>query len=169
MRSLGDLRRRLDRAGAAAQPRAGRRHRLTTAEGRQKLDQLVQTVDLMFGVGAVLARLEEWAAQRPGYVAMGPPTVPYEPDAADIRMAVNNPALAGLAEPHLTHAPEVRAARLAQLLERYRRAGQPDEATEAALADFRERLAAFEATGATIGPWYARFVDPIATDNSAGS
>jgi hypothetical protein len=140
---------------------------MTTAEGRQELDRLVGLVDLMLDVGAILARLEEWAAQRPGYVPMEPPTVWSEPDAADVRMAGNNPALAGLAEPHLTHAPEVRAARLAQLLERYRRAGQPDEATESSLSDFRARLAAFEATGATIGPWYARFIDPI-VGNSAG-
>jgi hypothetical protein len=129
----------------------------------------VELVDLMLDVGAVLAALEVWASTRPGFAPMPAPTVPYEPDAADRRMAVNNPALAGLAEPHLTHAPEVRAARLVQLLAQYRGAGIADDGIEAALSDFRARLAAFEATGAPIGPWYARFINPLVGNPAAQS
>ena len=167
MRSLGDLRRRLDRAGAAAQPHPGRPYRMTTAENRQALDRIVGEVDLALDAVAVLPALERWAEKRPGYVAMPEPTVWSEPDAADIRMAGNNPALSSLAEKHLVHAPDAIAARLAQLLERYRSAGQPDEATEAALADFRERLAAFEASGAPVPQWLAKFLNPLAGNSAA--
>jgi hypothetical protein len=41
---LKSLDRRLDRAAAAAQPRPARPHRRTTAEGRQELDRILQTI-----------------------------------------------------------------------------------------------------------------------------
>jgi hypothetical protein len=98
---------------------------------------------------------------------MPEPTVWSEPDAADIRMAGNNPALSSLAEKRLIHAPDAIAARLAQLLERYRSAGQHDEAVDAALADVRARQAAFTADGASVPQWCAKFLNPIA-GNFAG-
>jgi len=110
------------------------RHRLTTAEGRQEIDRLVALTEIMFAVGAVLARLEEWAVWRPGYQPMETPTQPTD----------------------------AMAARLAQLLAQYQTAGIADEGIDAAVADFRERLAAFTATGATVAPWYEKFLNPIA-------
>ena len=129
---LRSLQNRLDRAAAAAQPRPGRPHRLTTHENRAELDRLVGLVDLMSGVAAVLSALEWWATWQPGYV-VGP--APTNPDALD-------------------------AARLVQLLAQYRSAGVADEAVGSALADFRARLAQFEASGKPIDPWYEKFLTP---------
>jgi hypothetical protein len=127
----------------------------------------VELTEVMLASAAVLAALERWAQQRPGYVPMPAPTILYEPGDADVRMAGNNPQLAGLAEPSLTHSPDIRAARLVQLLAQYRSAGIADDGIELAVADFRARLAAYEATGAQIGSWYAKFLDPIVARNSA--
>ncbi|MGB8297371.1 MAG: hypothetical protein WCG85_18240 [Polyangia bacterium] len=52
MRSLGDLRRRLDRAATAAQPRPMRPHRRTTSENREALDGLLNRIDSLVAEGA---------------------------------------------------------------------------------------------------------------------
>jgi len=139
MATIANLRTQVAALVAAAQPRPGRPHRRTTAEGRQELARLADLADLMLGVAAVLDRLEAWAVWQPGYVPVPATTIPD--------------ALA--------------ATRLARLCAEYSTSGQHDESIEAALADFRARLAAFEASGATIGPWYAKLITPIVARNSA--
>jgi hypothetical protein len=140
---LKSIDRRLDRAAAAAEPHPGRPYRLTTSENRTEIDRLVALTEIMFAVELVLQRLEEWACWRPDYAA-----------AAKVACGANQP-------------PD--AARLGALLSQYRAAGVADESIETALADFRARLAAFEATGATIAPFYEKFLNPIAGNSAARS
>jgi hypothetical protein len=114
---------------------------LTTSENRQELDRLAALADLMSGVAAVLARLSDWSIWQPGYQSVPATTIPD--------------ALA--------------AARLGALLSQYRAAGIADDGIEAAVADVRARLGAYEATGATIAPFYEKFLNPIAGNSAARS
>ena len=154
MRSLGDLRRRLDRASAAVP---------------QPLPEATSTdaIKLSLAVGLVLHRLELWASTRPGYEPMSPPTVWHKPDDADRRMAAQCPQLAALAEARLIHTPDVLPARLGALYARYTASGEHDEGIDAALADVRDQLPAFEATGADVPRWCAKFLSQIAGNSAA--
>jgi hypothetical protein len=157
MRALSSIRERLAKL-AASMPKPLPESGTTT-----------EAVDLLFAVGLVLRRLEDWAHQRPGFEPMGEPTVWHQPDAADRRMAAQCPQLAALAEAHLVHAPGVLDARLSALFSQYQAAGIPDEGVDAALADVRERLAAQTAGGERIPQWCSRFLNPIAGNSAAQS
>ena len=139
--TIATLRGQVAALAAAAEPRPVRPYKLTTSENRQELDRLVSLVDLMSAVGLVLHRLEEWAVWQPGYQPMKTPTEPTD----------------------------AMAARLVQLLAQYRGAGIADDGIEAALSDFRARLAQFEASGKPIGSWYAKFINPLAGNSAAQS
>jgi hypothetical protein len=161
MTTITSLRSQVAALVAAAQPRPGRPYKLTTSENRQELDRLVGLVDLMFASAAALARLEEWAVWQPGFAPMGEPTVWSEPGAADVRMSTQDPRLASLAEASLTHSPDAIAARLGTLCAMYERSGEHDPAIDAAVADVASRLATFTANGATVSPFYEKFLTPI--------
>ena len=122
----------------------------------------VDAVDLVFAAGAVLARLEEWAAQRPGFEPMPEPTVLHQPDEGDRALARNCPRLAAaLAEPCLVHAAGVLETRLGVLFTQYAASGEHDTEIDAALADVDSRLAEIMAAGVPITDWCAAWLIPL--------
>jgi hypothetical protein len=86
---------------------------------------------------------------------MGPPTVPYEPSAADIYLSKQHPDLAELAEKGFTWAPGVLDTRLSALFAQYEAAGVSDAAIDTALADAGAQLTALIASGADVPSWCA--------------
>lgn len=150
---------------------SGLRNRIARAAGAvpQPLPEAASTdaVDLVFSIGLVLRRLEEWATWQPVYEPMSPPTILRTPDAADVRLASQDPRLAALAEKHLTHSVDALASRLGALYTTYTASGEHDPDIDAALADVRVQLASLTAGGGPIPEWCARFLNPIA-GNPAG-
>jgi len=141
--SLQSLRARISRAaGAVPQP-------------LPEVGTSTAVVDLLLSEAVVLGALERWASKRPGFEPMEPPTVLHQPDAADIRMAAQDPRLACLAEKSLTHAPGIVDARLSRLFAEYENAREPDEAIERAVGDAGEQLTSLLASGVDIPAWCA--------------